>query len=102
MFEEYQEVVSRLTEVILLSDARKRDNRWEPLDRDTIAGGLGAGDKDLMAAVVFEGGSNVEAIKSMHCKGASLRRCLMYDDTSTRDSEGSAIKIKVTKEAGMS
>jgi hypothetical protein len=54
VLEEYEEIISRLTEVIFLSDSRERDNRWKPLNRDAVAGGLGAGDEYLMAAVVFK------------------------------------------------
>jgi hypothetical protein len=101
VLEEDQEIVSRLTEVILLSDSRERDNRWEPFNGDTITGGLCAGNEDLMRTVVLEGGANVETIKSMNSKGTSLPGRLVNDDSGARDSERGAVKVEVTKDACM-
>ena len=68
--EKRQEIVSCLTKVVFLGHFGERDSGWKPFNRDAITGGLGGGDEDFVTAVVFEGGANVETIKSMLSKGA--------------------------------
>ena len=99
--EKRQEIVSCLTKVVFLGHFGERDSGWKPFNRDAITGGLGGGDEDFVTAVVFEGGANVETIKSMESKGASLGWSFVYYNTSARNSKWGAIEIKIAEETCM-
>ena len=99
--EQRDEVIGCLLEIVFGSDSRIRDGCWEPFERCTVAGGVGVGDEDLIAAVVFFGATDVESINAMNGEGATLCRGFMEDDASTWDGKGRPIEIKITEEAGM-
>jgi hypothetical protein len=51
--EQREEVIGCLSKIIFGSDTGVRNGCWEPFKRCTVAGGVGAGDEDFVAAVVF-------------------------------------------------
>ena len=90
-----------MSKIIFGSDSRVRNGCWEPFERCTVAGGVGAWDEDLITAIVFFGATNVESINTMDGEGATLCRGLMDDDACTWDGKGRTIEVKISEEAGM-
>ena len=52
--EKGKEIVCCLPEEFILSNLRKRNRGREPLDSDTVPGGLGGREKDFIALIVLE------------------------------------------------
>ena len=94
-----EQIVCRLTKIIIGSNTGVGNGGWEPFDGCAIADGVGGGDEDLVASIMLGRVAHVKSIKAMDGEGASLCWCFMDDDLGSRDGERRSIKIKIAEEA---
>lgn len=80
--QEYEHVIGCLSEVVGVGDLGEGDERWEPLDSESVMDAGHARDVTFETVVMFEGRSNITAFDAMGCKGGALRRWLVDEDAS--------------------
>ena len=75
---------------------------WEPGEGVADADGAGFVDPNFVAAIGFEGGSDVPPIKSMWCPCFAVCGFFMGDDSTTNRSKGCSVEVEVAMDLCMS
>ena len=78
-----------------------RNGVWKPLESDSVAGGGGGWEKNLVATVVVGGRANVETSESMGSERAALTWGFIHEDFGAWDSKRGAVEVKVAMDAGV-